>query len=90
MSGDQNVIFRGLILILRVGKLHLIQLPVHALVFHQLTMGTAFYYHTILNNDDLVCMFDGAEPVGYYDGRPILHEAGKGLLYELFTFGIQG
>ncbi len=53
-------------------------------------MFAAFHNAALIDDQNLVGVLNGTEPVGYYEGGAVGHQAGEGFLYQLFGFGIEG
>ena len=53
-------------------------------------MGPRFDNMTVIDDDDVVGVADGAQAMGDDDGRPAFHESVQGSLNDLFTFRIEG
>jgi len=52
-------------------------------------MGTQFNQIAFIQDGDAIRHFDGAESMGDDDGGAVLHQAGQGFLYQMFTFAIE-
>ena len=70
--------------------LHIAKAFVIAIQSQKLIVLAPFYDLTFMKHADFIGMADGRETVGNGDGRTILHQFFKRILYHAFAFGIEG
>src|SRR5580704_6444930 len=56
----------------------------------QFVMRSVVRYHSSADDDDLIGVANGAEPVSDSDHRSALHQALQGFDHKLFRFAVQG
>ena len=66
-----------------------IELEIPALYCNQLFMPAAFSDLALFDDQDLVCLPDGTQPVRNDECRAALHEIREALLNERFAFSVQ-
>ena len=71
-------------------KLHFVIVRVDSAFFHQLLVGTAFGDVLIIDDDDLVGVPDGGQPVGDGDGGTVFRQLLQTLLDVALAFIIKG
>jgi len=74
----------------RLVELQMVQPGIHAVELQQLLLRAVLYHHTVLDDDDFVCIAQGAQTMGDRDDRAARHQSFQGLDDQMLRLGIQG
>src|SRR5690348_637102 len=69
--------------------LHIYKPFIKTILYNQAVVCTPFYNFALLQNNDLISMANGAQPVSYNDRSAITHQVIDSILYQPLTFGIK-
>src|SRR5262249_54316983 len=73
----------------RLGKLHAVEIGVRATSGHQRIVRALFGHDAVFDDHDLARVANGAEPVGYGNDRPSLHQPHQRFDDEALRFRVE-
>jgi len=71
-------------------ELEFMELVVESPFFEEFGVGAALGHAAVVEEEDPVGVFDGGQPMGDHNDRPVLHQFFDGVLDQFFRGGVQG